>query len=171
MKDPYAPDPQWTLQGFTSREMYARQCVYFFDFPTHVHNDIVKSYQTVVHLMAHAWYHYPMYDEALKKLLGMVEMAVKLRCQEVGILLARPGKNGKEVHKNLDKLIDELCSSPQDAWLKNQLHRAREVRNIFAHPAHHSHGGIIWVEAIKLVTKIIEDVFALRHVVSSVAQS
>lgn len=107
----YQPDPRWSALGLVTRESYVAHMVEPGAFHADVHEDVVKSYSTAAHLMALAWYHYPMYDEALKKLTGIMEMAVKLRCHQKGITLT-VGVN-KPRNKPLVQLIDELCVHPE----------------------------------------------------------
>ncbi|MBD2769372.1 hypothetical protein IC235_15900 [Hymenobacter sp. BT664] len=145
--DWYEPDSTWRLLGFDTRESYVAHMVAPAQFHPEVHEDVVKSYRTVEHLMALAWYHYPMYDEAIKKLTSMVEMAVKLRCQQKGIPIAE-GQNDSK-NRPLARLIDELCTQLQSAELKQRLHAVRGIRNRQAHPEHHSFGGIAMSIAVE----------------------
>lgn len=48
-----------------------------------VPEDIVKDYEIVEYIMAYTYYYYPMFEEALRKLLTMYEMALKLKYKEV----------------------------------------------------------------------------------------
>ncbi|GAB3585684.1 hypothetical protein [Hymenobacter daeguensis] len=145
--DWYEPDTTWQALGFPTRESYVAHMVAPAKFHGDVHEDVVKSYRTVEHLMALAWYHYPMYDEAIKKLTSMIEMAVKLRCQQVGI----PITEGRDDSKNrpLARLIDELCARLHAAELKQRLHAIRDIRNRQAHPEYHSFGGIAMSIAVE----------------------
>jgi hypothetical protein len=153
----YEPDPTWPALGFVTRESYVGHMVEPGVFHAEVHEDVVKSYRTAAHLMALAWYHYPMYDEALKKLTGIMEMAVKLRCQQKGIALT-VGVD-KPRNKPLVQLIDELCVHPEATDLKERLHWARRIRNFQAHPEHHSFGGIAMSPAIKPLVSILNLLF------------
>ena len=84
--------------------------------------------------MASAWYHYPMYDEALRKLLGTFEMAIKLRSKASGIQLTK--------YTNLQGLINKLFPVEKVKQLNAQLHFIRRIRNQYAHPTHHYFGAI-----------------------------
>lgn len=158
--DWYSPDSRWPALGFATREAYAASLVITADFHAGVPVDIVEAYNTAAHLMALAWYHYPLYDEAIRKLTGMVEMGVKLRCQHlgiattVGVTTARP--------RPLAELIEVLCRAPEAAALKAQLHRARSLRNSQAHPEHQSFGGIAMSVAVVPLVQLLNDLFAYQ---------
>lgn len=64
-------------------------------FHAGVPEDVVRTYTTASQLMAQAWHHYPLYDEVVAKLLFILEMAVKLWCNQVGIpFLPTPRRGG-----------------------------------------------------------------------------
>lgn len=114
-------------------------------------------------MMAHAWYHWPMFDEALKKLLGMVEMAVKFKCKALGIGLTfeRTEKNGQKTEENtsLSTLIDQLCKKEPTKGLKEWLHDYRQQRNYFAHPKDYNFIGGAAIIKIKNLVNIINLIF------------
>jgi hypothetical protein len=129
------PDKLWQIfVGINTFEDYQNRFVVKGNFRSVVHNDVRKEYETTEYLMTHAWYHYPMYDEALKKLLGIWEMAIKLRCTQLGISLKRTTKKGKVVKLVVDDLIKSLCEKEPAKKLEDTLQSVREIRNIFAHP-------------------------------------
>lgn len=160
--DWYSPDPRWPLIGFATREAYAARMVVTADFHAGVPVDVVEAYNTAAHLMALAWYHYPLYDEAIRKLTSMVEMGVKLRCQELGIATTSGAATPRP--RPLAELIDVLCRAPEAAALKVQLHRARALRNSQAHPEHHSFGGIAMSVAVVPLVQLLNDLFAYQPV-------
>lgn len=150
----YEVDEIWPVFGIKDRAEYVQRYVLEGRFHTKVPEDIVKSYQTAEHLMALAWYHYPMYDEALKKLLAIVEIAIKLKCQQLGIPLEYHTKSQKRTYI-LKELIDKICAHEPEKDLNWQLHHARKLRNIFAHPEQHSFmGGIAHKAIIPLLNAI-----------------
>ncbi|GHA76673.1 hypothetical protein [Pontibacter akesuensis] len=151
----YELDERWTAIGVEDREDYVRHYVVEGRFHASVHEDVVKAYQTAEHLMALAWYHYPVYDEALKKLLGILEMAVKLRCQDIGIPLEEINKKGRRYSFRLEELMDKLCEQEPEKDLKWQLHHGRKLRNNFAHPDRHSFmGGLFVLPFIPLINTL-----------------
>ncbi|MBD2770543.1 hypothetical protein IC235_21880 [Hymenobacter sp. BT664] len=143
MKDWYRPDAIWEYFGIKAREDYVQQYVFEARFHAGVPEDILRAYATASQLMAQAWHHYPLYDESITKLLFLVEMAVKLRCAQVGITLSTTNATGRPRAKHLQKLIEELAQlEPHKAGqFQNPLDHARTLRNLVAHPGHYSHAG------------------------------
>lgn len=133
MKDWYKADSTWGV-WVKDREQYAKVFVREGRFHNGVHEDVVKDFRIATHIMASAWYHYPMYDEALRKLLGTIEMAIKLRAKELGIRVTK--------RTRLQELIDRLFPADRGEQFNAQLHALRDIRNTYAHPEHYKFGGI-----------------------------
>lgn len=156
----YEPSDIWCFYGIKTRNEYVEKYVIKGNFHNEVPEDIKKSYETVEYLMAHAYYHWPMYDEALKKILGIYEMGIKLKCQVLGITIEVKDKNGKTKKKDLAILIDQLIKKkgyPKE--LKNKLQGTRELRNMLAHPDSHSFMGALNISAIIRTVNIINELF------------
>lgn len=167
MKDWYQPDEIWEVLGIKTREDYVHRHVFEARFHAGVPEDIVRAYATVSQLMAQAWHHYPLYDEAITKLLFLIEMAVKLRCGQVGIALTSTTSAGRQRAKHLQKLIDELaqlepCKARQFEY---PLNHARELRNLVAHPAHYSHGGVMLRHQVQPLMNLLNLLFLDEAVV------
>jgi len=62
----YQPDPIFSFfsNAKTSAE-FAQHWIVMGHFHAQVPDDIQESYKTVEYLMAHAWYHWPMFDEMI----------------------------------------------------------------------------------------------------------
>lgn len=163
----YEPDTTWTVFSVKDREDYVEKYIVPGRFHTGVPEDVVKAYETAEHLMALAWYHYPMYDEALKKLLGILEMAVKLRCQELDIPLVGVNKKGKKVNYRLIDLIEKICSLDTDRNFKYQLNKARNLRNHYAHPDAHSFAGGIVKQAVVPLINVLNRLFLNPQIIST----
>lgn len=163
----YESDQTWDAIGVKGREDYVKHYVVEGRFHANVHEDVVKAYETAEHLMALAWYHYPMYDEALKKLLGILEMAVKLRCQELAIPLVGVNKKGKKVTYRLVDLIEEICLLDSDRNFKYQLNKARNLRNHYAHPNAHSFAGGIVKQAVVPLINVLNRLFLNPQIIST----
>lgn len=159
MKDLYEADETWWAIGIKSREEYVERYVLEGKFHGRVPEDVVNSFQTAEYLMAHAWYHYPMYDEAVKKLLGIFEMAVKLKWQELGFDLEFENKKGKKEAYKLGVLIDKICSLEKEKELKEQLHKVRALRNYHSHPERYSFMGGIGQQSIIPLINILNILF------------
>jgi hypothetical protein len=72
---------------------------------------------------------FPPYDEALAKLLFLQEMVIKLRCKQ-------PAKK-----------------------IAALLHRARELRNHFAHPESHGYAGGVFYHHMLPLLNVLNDMF------------
>lgn len=163
----YEPDTTWTVFNVKNREDYIERYVVPSSFHSGVPEDVVKAYETAEHLMALAWYHYPMYDEALKKLLGILEMAVKLRCQELGISLDFVNKRSKTEAYKLAVLIDKVCAIKVYKNLKYQLNKARNLRNHYAHPDAYSFAGGIVKQAVVPLINVLNRIFLNPQIIST----
>lgn len=138
----YEPVDIWNMFGINSKKEFVASYVIEGKFHKNVPEDISKSFVTVSYLLAHSYYHLPMFDEALSKALLIMEMAVKLKAEELGIdLKNKPNKKGERWNKNLSGLIDELCLEKSLEFLKSDFNRAREIRNHKMHPSRHSFAG------------------------------
>jgi hypothetical protein len=144
MHDWYQPDDIWKAVGIQDRDTFVQRCVFAGRFHAQVPEDVVRAYGTASHLMAQAWYHYPLYDEAIAKLLFTVEIAVKQRCQQVGVALTTSNAVGRTRSIRLQALIDQLLAIEphKGQFLGQWLHYVRDLRNSFAHPDRYSYGGI-----------------------------
>lgn len=155
----HTPDSRWNYQGATTYESYLQKFVFKSKFHSKVPEDIIKDYETAEQLMAHAWYHYPMYDEGFKKLLGMVEMAVKKRCEQLNIDLSKKDKKGNDRRKTLNQLMIDLHKADPHKNLNFDLQKARKVRNFYAHPENHTFVGAIAQLSLIQIINLINFIF------------
>lgn len=140
MKDYLEPDKRWEQYKFSGQEDYIEKVVIEGYFHEQVPEDVIKAYTTSEYLMAYAYYHWEMFDEALKKCLFTLEMAIKLKAQEKGIAL-KTKRKGKKYDRRLVDIIDDVCSGEYMNNLKIYFHKARGLRNHFAHPIGHHFSG------------------------------
>jgi len=159
MKDYYKPDSRWEFFGAKTVEHYLERYVVKGHFHKDVPEDILKDYETVEYLLSGAWFYYPMYDEGLKKLLGIFEMAVKFRCKQLGIELEYINKKGEKKDRTLSQLITILKKKESYKNLDFELEKARNVRNHFAHPENHSFFGTVIRSALPQVINTINYLF------------
>lgn len=155
----YVPDPIWLDFRIENQEDYAKKYVITGNFHSGVHEDVIKSFKTVEYLMAHAYYHWQMYDQVLVKLLSIFEMAVKLRSKELNNPLQFRTRNGRTQDKKLVKLIDELENFGYPVYLTRDLHWLRKLRNIESHPNEHSFAGGIKRAAVMPGINMINRLF------------
>jgi hypothetical protein len=160
MSDYYIPDIRWNIvYQIKSRQAFEHGFVVKGKFHRQVPDDIKKEFEIAERLMAYSYYCYPMYDEALKKLLGMTEMAVKLRCSQLGVDLEFEDKNSQVKKRNLSQLMEKLLGKEPNKSLKSEFSKARKTRNIFAHPDRHSFFGGMIIHSITQVINTINFVF------------
>ena len=120
----HVPDNRWQIFGMDNFANYVEKAVVKGQFHPSVPADIVEAYKMAEYMMAHAYYHYPLYHEALSKVLRIIEMAVKFRCQQIKINLTqiakRKGKQeeGKRVLKHL---MDDIAKAEPVKKLERQF--------------------------------------------------
>lgn len=159
MTDYFIPDPIWSTFQVENQEDYVNKYVIRGNFHSDVHEDVVKSFKTVEYLMAHAYYHWELYDQVLVKLLSIFEMAVKLRSKELSNPTDYQDRNGKTQTKTLVKLIDELKQFGYPPELIRDLHWLRKLRNMEAHPDRHSFAGAMKKKAVMPGLNMINRLF------------
>lgn len=159
MTDYYTPDPIWSSFQIENQEDYIKKYVIKGNFHTGVHEDVIKSFETVEYLMAHAYYHWQLYDQVLVKLLSIFEMAVKLKSEELNNPPEYQDRTGKTQTKTLVKLIDELKQFGYPSELIRDLHWLRKLRNMEAHPDRYSFAGAMKKKAVIPGLNIINRLF------------
>ena len=178
----HTPDNIWTaFSGVTDFESYAEKFVVKWRFHKNVPPEVVEGYAIAEHIMAHAYYHYPAMDEALVKLLRVLEMAVKMRCKALGIALEILDNKGKARKKVLNTLINELAAKEAAKPTKSTLIWLKDVRNYLMHPSEPSLFGsvalghirqcVIMLNALFLPERYFEDAKAELERVRSICQS
>ncbi|MDO6605697.1 hypothetical protein [Arenibacter palladensis] len=135
----YQPDSRWEIWGIDSKETFVVKFVVPGKFHSKVPRDIVAAFETVTYLMAHAYFYYPTYDEAMSKALLIMEMAIKLKAQELNIeLKTPPNRKGDVYDKKLYKIIEEVCENEHLKFLEADFNRAKNLRNAKMHPKKHT---------------------------------
>ncbi len=165
----HEPAAQWEIFGMLDFESYCKKLVVKGLFHPSVPKDITDAYKNAEYIMAHAYYHYQLYDEALAKLLRIMEMAVKVRCRQVGIPLFTKTINKKTkeeviTDKKFKTLIDELSEVIPIKEIVKQLHGFREFRNIKMHQSSNSITGGMSYGAIKLSVILINKLFLKQEI-------
>lgn len=157
--DYHQPDKTWAAIGYLDYESYSKTMVITGKFHPNVPDDVVKAYTLVEYIMAHAYYHYPLYDEAFSKLLRIIEMATKLRCNQLGISVESENSKKEVIKKTLHSLIQELSEKEPDKDISEKLHRLRKIRNKFMHPDNHSFAPTLLPNIIKLGVVLLNKLF------------
>ena len=154
----FEPDPIFAFYQIHSEEEYLNQYLVKADFGTEITEDLKNSYKTAEYLMAHAYFHWPIYDEALWKVLGIYKMAIKFRCKELGIEL----KKSNQKEKRLVDLQKELMNSLQVEEFQFAFDWIRNLRNGLAHPEIHSYGGPSYKMHIEMILMFIKKIFEVN---------
>lgn len=156
----HIPDSIWTIfSGVTDFESYAEKFVVKGRFHKDVPPEVVEGYAIAEHIMAHAYYRYPAMDEALVKLLRVLEMAVKMRCKLLGITLETLDNKGKTRKKVLNTLINELAAKEAAKPTKGTLIWLKDVRNYLMHPSETSLLGSVAVGHIRQCVVMLNALF------------
>ena len=159
----YQPDPIWKVHNVNSKEDFIDKYVVKGNFHNDVHEDVVKSYSVAEHILALSYYHYPMYDVALNKLLGIFEMAIKLRCEQVGIELYTVNSKGSESKKPLSKLISQLLETNLIDEFENVLDNTRSLRNFSAHPEKHFYFGSLCQPVLITLVNLLNNLYLPKN--------
>tara|TARA_R110002020_G_scaffold420179_1_gene629321 strand:- start:3558 stop:4520 length:963 start_codon:yes stop_codon:yes gene_type:complete len=170
----YEPESIWSNFDIANRDEFVKRYVVSGKFHKHVPEDIVKSFETVTYLLAHSYYHYPMFDEAMNKALLTLEMAIKIKAQALKIdLKTLPNKKNITRNKNLASLINEICEIPAFAFLKVNLDRARDFRNERMHPDKYQLSGIVGAPSINIMlfVNVINKMFLEKPILSKIQNS
>lgn len=154
----HTPDERWRIFNCPDYETYLNSYLIKGKFHCKVPKQILDDYVTIEHLMAIAYYHYPIYDEALSKLLRTIELATKLRCKELFISLTLESNNQKSIQlkkKTFNRLIEDLIKAEPEKNISHLLNNIKDLRNLLMHPENHSYaGGINYPAIISCVTAI-----------------
>lgn len=154
----FEPDSRWELYQVTTKEEYVDKFVVKGKFHSDVPTDIQDAWQTVEYLLAHAYYYWPMYDEGFKKALLIVEMAVRFRAKELGVSLKKQNNSDSR----LVDIINDVFQEPHFQFLKDDINRARKIRNSQFHPDSNSYmGGLgnMVSNNLKLIVIVLNDIF------------
>ncbi len=160
----HVPDARWAIFGMPDFESYNNKLVVKGLFHSGVPKDVLEAYKVAEYIMAHAYYHYTLYEEAFSKLLLIFEMAIKLRCGQMGITLNTITVNKKTqekvtTDKKLKTLIDELSVKIDLKDIEEQLQILREIRNTKMHPITNGVSGAISFKSIKISVVLLNKLF------------
>lgn len=161
----------WEAMGMPDFDTYCEKSVVKGLFHSSVPKDVVEAYIVAEYMMAHAYYSWPLYDEAFTKLLLITEMAVKIRCAHFGIPVEEKRKNGTLRDRHLEQLIIDVCKAEPLKNIEDRLHWLRSRRNDKMHPDSHTYSGAIMnYYAIKLGVGILNKLFIPEQLLSSSQQ-
>ncbi len=160
-------DERWPLFGCKDYESYLEKYLVQGFFHEGVPDDVKESYKIVEHLIAYAWYHYPIYDEALNKVLRTFELAIKKKCDILSIPTEKVNTKNISKPKPLVDLIEEICNLEPNKHQSIFLNYLRDLRNSLMHPSQHYYAGGIMFGKILLAVNIINILFAPENIIVS----
>ncbi|HEV7332706.1 MAG TPA: hypothetical protein VGN63_16830 [Flavisolibacter sp.] len=169
----HQPDTRWHHFSINDFDAYVTALVVKGRFHPCVPEDVTEAYNIAEHMMAHAWYHYPLYHEALSKVLRIIEMAVKLRCRQLQIALSRKvTKKGRETEEKrpLKQLMDDLVKAEPEKALASQFEVARSLRNLLMHPDSHTYSGAMSIRFIMQSVTLLNTLFLPPALVAGLQQ-
>lgn len=139
----YEADERWWLLYKIDREEYVKRFVVEGRFHEGVPQGVQDAFEGVSYIMAAAYYHYPLLDDAMVKMLLSFEIVIKMKVKELGLDTSYINKRGREQEKRLVDLIDEIGEQPQLTFLKPDLTRIRNFRNVKMHPKEYGFAGAL----------------------------
>lgn len=98
-------------------------------------------------------------DVALDRLMGLFEMVIKLRCEEVEIALASIDRNGRSRKKVLNTLIEKLIETALIDDIKSTMYHVRRMRNYSAHPKRNDTVGTFALRPLTVTINVINQLF------------
>lgn len=155
----YQPSPIWKSFGAHSHEEFENKFVLKSRFHSGVHKEVVAAYDTIESLLHYAYYEYKFLDVALTQLMGLFEMAVKLRCEEIEIALDYQDRRDHLRKKNLNRLIDELVNETLTEEFHSLMHNVRKMRNYSAHPERNDTLGTLTLRPMLVIINLINQLF------------
>lgn len=144
-------DSTWEVYRVTSTQDHIDRFMPDLALVDGVPDDVKSEFKSIGQLIACSYYHYQLYDEAVRKIILIFELALKIKYKE--ITLNDWGR------KSLEKLIEDLYNRNLFNASKEFLSHVRITRNSFAHPKKYSFGGPALLHWIENITLIINELF------------
>lgn len=148
----FQPDSRWPAFGYDNLSDFLERLAPGFLFKEQVAEDVIKEWETIQYLIAHAYYKYQFIDVALDKAILSMEMAFKIRYREI-TGTDWPSK------KPLAQLILDLHERNLFDTSLEQLERFRWFRNHRAHLDRHSFMGSMGINMIERVANTINEIY------------
>lgn len=121
-----------------------------FLFKPQVPEDVLKNFEVIEHLMALSYFEYRLVDEANSKSLSTFEMAMNIRCLELGL---------SDRNATFPKLITKLSKNNYFETPYNTLKILNRMRDHYSHPKHHSFAGTFLWSRIEWVSYLINELY------------
>jgi hypothetical protein len=156
----HIPDKRWESFDILSFEDYQHKAIVEGRFHPLVPNDIVEDFLSAEYMMAHSYYHYPLYHEALSKVLRMIEMGIKFRCRQLQIPLEKQNSSNSRVEKRpLKQLMDDLVRTEPAKDMAIRFEVSRSLRNSLMHPTQFMFSGAMSKGYIKQSITLLNTLF------------
>jgi hypothetical protein len=149
------PDQRWNIWGIKSRDDFDEKVVTYGKFIEKVPEKIINDYSVVERLLWYSYYYYPLFDEALSKATRIFESAISQRIYDLELDKQNKIKNLSQKIKKLKPFVTD------EVYL--EWEKAREVRNLFAHPIPGSLFGMVFGAPLQMVN-IINCIFLEKKV-------
>lgn len=148
-------DETWTVfDGVTEdRDTFIRKFVPEIYLRPDVHKDVIENFRLIEKLLEHSYFEYKFYDLAALKSMLTMEMALKLRYEEL---------NGEkwDKRKSLQHLIQWFeYRNYFEVYNPDYLNSLRAVRNLMAHPYEHTYGGPHSSHLIESVVDLVNGLY------------
>ncbi len=147
-------DDRWDAWSIKDIQQFDKEIVVKGRFHSQVPEDIVKEYEIVERLLFYSFFHYPILDEAFSKATRIYELALKLRCKELGLSFSR----GTTLQKREEQLKLHSTNKVSDNWEK-----VRRIRNYFAHPEQYGYLGITLWRSFSQLINIYNQLFISKE--------
>lgn len=156
-------DETWTVfDGVTdSMEKFIQQFMPDLYLKTAVHKDVAENFRIIRKLIECSFYEYKIYDVAVLKTALTMEMAMKLRYNE----LKTEKWNEKKPLVQLIKWFEDR--NYFEAYYPEYMDNMRKIRNTLAHPNEHQFGGASGAHLIERIIDVVNGLYeepALRIV-------
>lgn len=148
-------DDTWTVFDGVTDNMakFIKQFMPDMFLKPEVHKDVVENFRVVRKLVECSFFEYKIYDVGVLKTALTMEMAMKLRYNELN-----PEKwDNKKPLFQLIKWFEER--NYFEAYYPEYMDNMRKIRNTLAHPNEHSFGGASGVNLIERIVDIVNGLY------------
>lgn len=148
-------DETWTVFDgvINNMEKFIKQFMPDMYLKPEVHKDVVENFRVIRKLIECSYFEYKIYDVAVLKTALTMEMAMKLRYNELN-----PEKwDNKKSLVQLIKWFEER--NYFEAYYPEYMDNMRKIRNTLAHPNEHQYGGASEAALIERIIDIVNGLY------------
>ncbi|HTB06723.1 MAG TPA: hypothetical protein VK806_07180 [Bacteroidia bacterium] len=148
------PDGRWeSWRGIMNHRAFVENCVPKLQIKKNAPDHVKEAFEIVNYLHVFAYYKYEFFDVAYGKALQIMEMAFKLKYQEI------TGKIWDIKEKPLKQLINFLYSHKVFDSHILQIYALKDSRNRELHPVFNSFSGNTFYRRIHHVLQVINELY------------